>query len=167
MERINVSEAFRVCQSNCNFKMEFSTEIDMHKAYEAMRTAVMSIVDEDGYYDLWLQDLADGCGNNRFVIEYSTLRSYEFNEYIPAMCKAVAEAIPDVNFEVYAYYDDLQCYWVDEFEASCSDQLNGVEVNLVGLLIEIEAESLCAFGNIIVFKQGVQPVCELLIYVHL
>ncbi len=118
MERINVSEGFRFSQTNCNFKMEFSSKTDMRKAYEAMEAAVMSVVDENGYYALWLQDLADGCGNDCFVIEYSTLRSYEFNEYIPAMCKAVAEALPDVNFEAHAYYNDLKCYWEDEFEVS-------------------------------------------------
>ena len=87
--------------------MEFSSEVDMHKAYEAMEAAVMSIVDENGYYDLWLQDLGDGCGNNRFVIEYSTLYSDEFTNYVPAMCKAVAEAFPSVSFEVSALYNDL------------------------------------------------------------
>ena len=121
MERINVSEASRICKSNCNFKMEFNVKADMNEAYEAMKAAVMSVVDEYGYYELWLQDLADGCKDNCFIIEQSTLCSDEFNNYIPAMCKAVAEAIPSIEFEAYAYYDDLQCYWVNEFEASFKD----------------------------------------------
>ena len=50
MERINVSEGFRLEQTNCHFKMEFSEKVDMHKVYEAMEAAVMAIVDENGYY---------------------------------------------------------------------------------------------------------------------
>ena len=121
MERINVSEGFRFHQTNCNFKMEFNTKVDMRKAYEAMEAAVLSL-NGDGYYKLWLQDLADCCDDNSFEI-YSKLVSYEFNEYVPAMCKAVAEAMPTVDFEAYAYYDDLRCYWVDEFEVSFKDNL--------------------------------------------
>ena len=123
MERINVSEEFRFCQSNCSFKMEFSAKADMRKAYEAMAAAVKAISEGEDYSMLWLQDLADGCGNNSFVIEQSTLYSNEFNEYVPAMCKAVAEVLPDVNFEAYAFYNDLQCYWVDEFEVSFNGNL--------------------------------------------
>ncbi len=123
MERINVGEAFRICQSNCNFKMEFSTKVDMRKAYEAMAAAVNDFSDGADYSKLWLQDLADCCGNDCFVIEQSTLYSDEFNKYIPAMCKAVAETLPEASFEAYAYYDDLKCYWVDEFEVSFKDNL--------------------------------------------
>lgn len=124
MERIIVSDAFRFAQTNCNFKMKFSTKIDMRKAYEAMEAVVLSLVDEDegGYYKLWLQDLADCCGTDCFEIS-STLYSYEFNQYVPAMCKAVAEASPATEFEAYAYYDDLQCYWIGEFEVSFKDNL--------------------------------------------
>ena len=75
MERINVSEEFRFCQSNCNFKMKFSAKIDMRKAYEAMAAAVNDISDGADYSKLWLQDLADGCGDDCFVIEHSTLHS--------------------------------------------------------------------------------------------
>ena len=122
MERINVSEGFRFMQANCNFKMEFNAKVDMRKAYEAMEAAVMAIADTDGYYPLWLQDLGDCCGNNCFDIE-STLYSDEFNRYVPAMCKAVAEAFPGTAFEAYAYYYDLRCYWVDEFEATFKGNL--------------------------------------------
>ena len=122
MERINVSEGFRFSQTNCNFKMEFSSKTNMRKAYEAMEAAVMNIVDKTGYYALWLQDLADCCETDKFDIE-STLHSCEFYEYVPAMCKAVAEAIPDVNFEAHAFYNDLRCYWVDEFKVSFKDNL--------------------------------------------
>ena len=122
MKKINVSEGFRVMQTNCHFKMEFSAKVDMRKAYEAMEAAVMAIAEADGYYPLWLQDLSDCCDNGSFDID-STLGSDEFNRYVPAMCKAVAEAFPATAFEAYAYYDDLRCYWVDEFEASFKGNL--------------------------------------------
>ena len=63
MERINVSDEFRFAQTNCSFEMKLSTKADMRKVYEAMEAAVLSLVDEDddGYYELWLQDLADCC----------------------------------------------------------------------------------------------------------
>jgi hypothetical protein len=115
MERINVSEGFRVMKTNCHFKMEFSAKIDMRKAYEAMEAAVMAIADTDGYYPLWLQDLGDCCENDCFDID-STLGCEEFYSYVPAMYKAVAEAFPSSEFEAYAWYDDLKCYCVDEFE---------------------------------------------------
>ena len=117
MERINVSDEFRFAQTNCSFKMEFHSKVDMRKAYEAMEAAVMAVADQHGYYQLWLQDLSDCCDTERFDIN-STLLSDEFNKYAPAMCKAVAEAFPEVDFEAYAYYDDLRCYWVDEFEVA-------------------------------------------------
>ena len=139
MERINVSEEFRMFKSNCSFKMEFSTKVDMRKAYEAMEAAVMPIVDENGYYAIWLQDLADCCENDCFNIKNGILYSNEFNEYVPAMCKAVAEALPDADFEVYAYYDDLQCYWVDEFEASYSDH----HLVIVGTLMDDDNGYFC------------------------
>jgi len=120
MERINVSEGFRVMKTNCHFKMEFSAKVDMRKAYEAMEAAVMAIADTDGYYPLWLQDLGDCRDNDCFDID-STLYSDEFNRYVPAMYKAVAEEFPSSDFEAYAWYDDLKCYWVDEFEASFKD----------------------------------------------
>ena len=121
MERINVSEGFRVMQTNCHFKMEFSAKVDMRQAYEAMEAAVKAIADEDGYYPLWLQDLGDCCDNDCFDIE-STLGCEEFYHYVPAMYKAVADALPSSEFEAYAWYDDLKCYWIDEFEASFKDR---------------------------------------------
>lgn len=114
MERINVSEGFRFTHTNSHFEMKFSDKVDMRKAYEAMEAAVMAVVNEDGYYALWLQDLADCCEAKSFSVE-STLECMEFVEYIPAMCKAVAEAFPTVNFEAYAEYDDQRCYWMDDF----------------------------------------------------
>ena len=45
MERINVGEAFRVCKSNCNFKMEFNAKVDMRRAYEAIAAVVNEISD--------------------------------------------------------------------------------------------------------------------------
>lgn len=111
MERINVSEGFRFTHTNSHFEMKFAEKVDMRKAYEAMEAAVMATVDKSGYYALWLQDLADCCESERFEIE-STLRSWEFGEYVPAMCKAVAEAFPTVSFEAYANRDDLQCYCI-------------------------------------------------------
>lgn len=120
MKRINVSEGFRIEQTNCHFKMEFSAKVDMRKAHEAMEAAVMAIAETDGYYPLWIQDLGDCCDNDCFDID-STLECDEFNRYVPAMCKTVAEAFPATPFEAYAYYDDLRCYWVDEFEVSFKD----------------------------------------------
>ncbi len=117
MERIIISEGFRVMKTNCHFKMEFSTKVDMRKAYESMEAAVKAIADTDGYYPLWLQDLSDCCDNDCFDIE-STLYSEEFYRYVPAMYQAVAEVFPTTEFEAYARYDDQKCYWIDEFEAS-------------------------------------------------
>ena len=45
MERFDVSAAFRFEKTNCEFKMEFNTKVDMRKAYEAMEAAVMAIAD--------------------------------------------------------------------------------------------------------------------------
>ncbi len=117
MERINVSEYFRFSESNCHFNMEFSSRVDMRKAYEAMEAAVMAIANEEGYYKLWLQDLGDCCDADKFEI-MSTLMIAEFADYVPAMCKAVAEAIPMVDFTANAWYNDLRCYCVDGFEIS-------------------------------------------------
>ena len=122
MERINVSKAFRVCKTNCGFKMSFNSAVDMRKAYEAMESAVMSIVDENGYYALWLQDLGDCCTADNFDFN-STLGWEEFMTYVPVMLKAVAETLPSAEFEASAWYDDLRCYCVDEFEASFKDHL--------------------------------------------
>ena len=121
MERINVSEYFRFAETNCGFNMEFSSKVDMRKAYEAMEAAVMAIANEEGYYELWLQDLRDCCDADSFDFD-STLMCAEFADYIPAMCKAVAEAIPTVDFKADAWYNDLQCYCVDGFEISFKDR---------------------------------------------
>ena len=120
MERIIVSENFRLSKTNSSFDMKFSEKIEMRKAYEAMEAAVMAIVNENGYYAIWLQDLADCCEAESFSVE-SSLECMEFVDYLPAMCKAVAEAFPTVNFEAHAEYDDQRCYWMDEYDVTFSD----------------------------------------------
>lgn len=120
MERIIVSKEFRFSQTNCNFKMDFNGKIDMRKAYEAMEAAVKAIAQKGGYYPLWLQDLSDCCNTDGFDFE-STLGSDEFYHYVPAMCKAVAEAIPTASFKAHARFDDQRCYWMDEYDATFSN----------------------------------------------
>ena len=124
MKRIEVSESWRMMQCNSTFKMQFDSKVDMEKAYAAMEAAVRAI-DTDSYYkdyyDLWLQDLKDCCEKDEFEID-SALNCMAFNEFIPAMCKAVAEALPLVHFSGNAYYNDLKCFWVDEFEFSYKDK---------------------------------------------
>ena len=161
MERINVGEAFRVCKSNCNFKMEFNAKVDMRRAYEAMAAVVNEISDGADYSKLWLQDLADGCSDDSFSIEYSTLSSTEFNEYIPAMCKAVTEAIPDASFEAYAYYDDLRCYWVDEFEVTYKDhQLTIIESSQDDDCGYFCPECGCSVGTDGMIFDGDEIICD-------
>lgn len=127
MKRIEVSEAFRVCKTNVRFEMTFDAKIDMHEVYKVMENTVLAIADENGYYQLWLQDLYDCCEDNKFDIG-STLVSNEYTLYVPAMLKAIAEAFPSVNFEAIAVYDDQRCFCVDEFTATyCNHHLSITE----------------------------------------
>ena len=118
MTRLNVSEEFRMMQTNCNFTMKFSKTADMEKAYKAIESAINEI-DTSKFYkdykDLWLQDLSDCRDKNEFYIE-STLDCNAFTEYIPVMCEAVAKAMPEIQFNGEAIYDDLKCYWIDEYK---------------------------------------------------
>ncbi len=98
MERIIVSEAFRVAKTNSRFDLKFNADVDLGKAYEAMETAINEIAKGEGYKNLWLQDLRDCCDKDEFSIN-STLDSDEFAVFIPAMCEAVAKAMPGVEFE--------------------------------------------------------------------
>ena len=43
MERINVSEEFRMMQTNCEFKLEFEKNADMRKAYNAVEAAIEAL----------------------------------------------------------------------------------------------------------------------------
>ena len=117
MERINVSEAWRMHQCDTTFELRFAENVDMNKAFEAMKAAVEEINYENGYADIWLQDLGDCCDKDHFEI-LSKLWTEEFEMYIPAMCKAVAAAFPNVSFNGYACYDSLKCYCVDDYEFS-------------------------------------------------
>lgn len=117
MERIKVSDEWRLLKADTTFEMEFSKPIDKSIALKAMKDAIKAINYEDGYADLWLQDLADCKKENGFDI-LSALYGDEFYQYIPAMCKAVAEALPEIGFCGYACNDSLKCYSVDEFEFS-------------------------------------------------
>ena len=117
MERIKVSDNWRFLHTDSTFEMKFSAEADKSKALDAIRTAIKAIDYENGYSDLWLQDLEDCTLMNGFEIE-STLWSDEFNRYIPAMCKAVAAALPGVPFSGSACHDSLKCNYIDSFEFS-------------------------------------------------
>ena len=120
MERIIVSEYFRMNKTNCDFEVNFNAKIDLRKAYEEMVAAVKALDREDPYTALWLQDLADSCQAGK--IDYqSTLESDTFFHYIPAMIKAIANAFPEVSFEAHANYDDQRCLYVDDFKASFSN----------------------------------------------
>ena len=123
MERINVSKEWRLAQCNSTFEMKFASEIDMRKAFKAMESAIMGI-DKEYYEDylkeIWLQDLSDCCECNKFEI-VSALSYDAFADYIPEMCKAVAKAFPEIEFEGWACYDDLKCYLVDNLDFSYKD----------------------------------------------
>lgn len=121
-ERINVTAAWRIAQCNSTFKMTFKNPVDMNKAYEAMKNAIEEIGCDSWkpmLTDLWLQDLADCTSKDCFKI-ISALTSNSFADYIPAMCKAVAEAFPEIEFEGCADYDDLKCYYVHTFDFTYS-----------------------------------------------
>jgi len=117
MERINVSESWRIHNCNTQFEMEFSSKVDMEMAYNAMEQAVFSLNKDylRDYRGLWLQDLHDCCDKSSFNI-LSALDSDAYEDYIPAMANAVAKAMPNCNFKVYALYDDQQCFWLDSFD---------------------------------------------------
>ena len=120
MERIIVSEQFRLSKTNCSFEAEFNEKIDLREVYKVMEAAVKALNYEDPYTTLWLQDLSDSCETD--IIDYqSTLASEAFAFYVPAMIEAVAKAFPEVAFEVHANYDDQRCLYIDDFKASFSD----------------------------------------------
>ena len=119
MERINVTEIWRTHYTNTTFTMVFANETDTKKAFNAMEAAIKEINYEDGYADLWLQDLSDSRTDDSFDFE-STLCWDEFTQYIPAMLKAVAEALPSVPFTGNAKYDSVSYIEVDEFEFAFS-----------------------------------------------
>lgn len=123
MERIIVSEGFRVEQTNTHFEMKFEESTDTNKALEAIKEVVYEIKEANRYCyaDLWIQDLGDSRMDNGFKID-STLRCDEFSDYIPAMLKAVAKALPSASFKGIAYYDDLRCLYIDEYEFSYSNR---------------------------------------------
>lgn len=117
MNRIIVSEGFRFEQTNAMFNMAFMRNTDTKKAFEAIQNAISGINYENGFAALWIQDLSDGRTENSFEIE-STLECAEFIQYIPAMLKAVAEALPAASFKGSARYDSVKCFCVDEYEFS-------------------------------------------------
>ena len=119
MNRITVSEGFRLEQTNAMFNMVFMEDADTSKAFEAIKRAISDINYENGYAALWIQDLGDSRTENSFEIE-STLGCDEFIQYIPAMLKAVAEALPAASFKGSARYDSVQCFCVIEYEFSYS-----------------------------------------------
>ena len=115
MERINVTEEWRIMNSDSRFAMKFSEKIDMEKAFEAMKDAIQETRTEKGYADLWIQDLGDCCTGDNFDI-MSTLYENEFVEYIPAMLIAVAKAFPTIAFSGDAHRSDLKCFSESDFE---------------------------------------------------
>ena len=117
MSKIEASEWFRMTHTDSTFKIEFDQVIDKNAAFIAIKNAVESINFENGYRDLWLQDLEECALENGFDIE-STLWCDEFSRYIPAMCKAVAEVFPSVTFHGNACHDSVKCYCIYEFEYS-------------------------------------------------
>ena len=126
MERIIVSEAFRVGKTNSRFDLKFNEDVDLNKAYEAMEAAINEIAKGEFYKDLWLQDLRDCCDKDAFSI-YSTLECEGFANYIPAMCEAVAKAMPEVEFEGTACYDELKGYYIHDIEFSYYDGILTIE----------------------------------------
>ena len=126
MERIIVSEAFRCAKTNSRFDLKFNADVDLNKVYEVMEAAINEIAKGEGYKGLWLQDLRDCCDKDGFSIN-STLESDEFADYIPAMAESVAKAMPGVEFEGSAYYDELKGYYIDEFVFSYYDGMLTIE----------------------------------------
>ncbi len=121
MERINVSESFRMCNTNTHFEMRFEGKADTKKALEAM----LEVIDLNKYEEpylpafspLFIQDLGDNCTDNGFDFD-SSLRSYEYEDIIPAMLKAVAKALPEMPFKGYSCFGATNCYDIHEIEFS-------------------------------------------------
>ena len=114
-ERIEVSPDWRLMQCDTTFKMVFTEGADTERAYEAIVEVIESFNFEDGYADIWLQDLGDSRSENSFDI-ISKLWCDEFAQYIPAMAKAIAKALPTSCFSGYGCHDSLKCFYVHEFE---------------------------------------------------
>ena len=72
MERINVSEQFRLCKTNCSFEAEFSAKINLREVYKVMEAAVKALDYEDPYTALWLQDLSGSTLEELGVIKDSS-----------------------------------------------------------------------------------------------
>ena len=121
MERINVSEFFRMCKTNTHFEMRFAEKTDTNKVLEIMKEVIISFNYDipylEAYAPLFIQDLGDCRTENSFVTD-STLRSGEYEEYIPRMLKAIAKALPSVSFEGHANFDDTSCYCILDFDFS-------------------------------------------------
>ena len=117
MTRINVCDEWRMLNTNTTFKMELSQKVDMQKVFETMKSAVEEIRNDEGFADLWLQDLNDSCTKESFEVE-STLNCDEYVAFIPVMIKAIAKSFPTISFNGYACRDDMKCYWIDEHEFS-------------------------------------------------
>lgn len=138
MTRINVSDSFRVCNTNTHFEMKFREKADMNKALEAAKEAIEAINYEGGYAALWMQDLDDSCAEISLDID-STLMNDEYAEYIPVMLKAIAKALPDASFEGYAEYSDTRCYYVHDFDFS----YNGKQLYIKSTFMDDEKGYFC------------------------
>ena len=107
MERIVVSEWFRISKTNCDFEVNFNAKIDLLKAYEEMAAAVKALDFEDPYTALWLQDLNDSCEAGK--IDYqSTLESETFVHFIN-----------DGNYYLLAFSDkdqEIRTYRLDRMK---------------------------------------------------
>lgn len=142
MERINVSESFRMCKTNTHFEMRFAENTDTKKALEAMLEVIDPKKYEDPYLQafspLFIQDLGDNRTDNGFDFD-SSLRSYEYEDLIPAMLKAIAKALPDASFEGCANFDDTSCYYIHDFEFS----YNGKQLYIKSTFMDDEKGYFC------------------------
>ena len=87
--------------------LEFTKEVDIHKAFDAMKAAASDNA-------AWLDTLCDSVNGIIKIGFYSG----EFSDAIPTICKAVAKTFSDDAFKGTADFDDTRCFWIDSFEFS-------------------------------------------------
>ena len=147
MGRIDVSAEWRMSKCDSTLTLEFANDVDKHIVMQAIKSVTKTTEDASSRYDLWIQDLEDCTLTNGFDI-VSSIPYYEIDDYIPKMCKAIAEALPDTPFEGNFHYSDQQCFYVHDYEFS----YDGKDLHLKSWVANNECGHFC-------------PECEdLLIY---
>ena len=107
MKKTNESKTWNINHYCGEITFKFSKSVDIRKAFEAMKAA-------DTESESWLDHISFN-DTNTVEIEWR-LEIAEFVEITPAICKAIAETFSSDAFEGHAYFDDLRCYCVDEYD---------------------------------------------------